>query len=66
MLPPNQQGQGSSAAFCRKPLRCAGVAADGNPPPTFYAAGVRRWRHSFPDFRAPWEFALKPSFSGTI
>jgi hypothetical protein len=30
---------------------CAGVAADGNPPPTLYANGARRWRHSFPDFR---------------
>jgi hypothetical protein len=28
------------------------VAADGNPPPTFYAAGLRWWRHKFPDFSA--------------
>ena len=42
-----------SAAFCRKPLQCAGVAADGNPPPTFYAAGLRRWgRTGFLIFRA--------------
>ena len=33
-LPRNRQGHGNSAAFCRK-LRSAGVAADGNPPPTF-------------------------------
>jgi len=51
-LPPNCRGHGNSAAFCRKPLQCAGVAADGNPPPTFYAAGLRRWRHRFRDFRA--------------
>jgi len=43
---------GRSAAFCRKSLRRAGVAADGNPPPTFYAAGLLRWRHRFPDFGA--------------
>jgi hypothetical protein len=51
-LPPNCRGHGNSAAFCRKPLQCAGVAADGNPPPTFYAAGLRPWRHRFPDLRA--------------
>jgi lysyl-tRNA synthetase class 2 len=51
--PLNHRGHENSAAFCRKPLRCAGVAADGNPPLTFYAAGVRQRRRSHSDFGSP-------------
>jgi hypothetical protein len=35
----NHQGHGNQRLSAES--RYAGVAADGNPPPTFYAAGVR-------------------------